>query len=416
MRKLTLLPLALSVLAACAEGPTSTASPPDGAAGLNISGAIYTTASGCTGVNVNIFQHKDSVYLDGGPQTANSQGLPEGAYFVQVTTPEGTLLGYSPTAVALVEADGRFAECYHLSEILLRASDDTPGYDDTDNGGGEYKVWISTGPDFVNNASKTDNFKVAAPPPPPPTWLHVRKYYDANANGAWDAGEVSILGWRISINGVFASTEYDSEVDPGSYTVAESMPIETGWMAINAAPATLTLAAGDVGNVAFGNLCTGAGGGLTLGFWSNKNGQALVGAGDLAMLTALNLRNASGGNADFTAYNPFRSWILNATATNMAYMLSAQLAAMELNVYNGNVNGGSLIYAPGTTSANGYGFATVSAVMAEANASLGTDPVTVASGAARSYQEALKNALDNGNNNRNFVQAGPCAFSFPALP
>jgi hypothetical protein len=32
---------------------------------------------------------------------------------------------------------------------------------------------------------------------------------------------------------------------------------------------------------------------------------------------------------------------------------------MELNVYNGFVDGDALIYAPGTTSANPLGFATV---------------------------------------------------------
>ena len=50
--------------------------------------------------------------------------------------------------------------------------------------------------------------------------------------------------------------------------------------------------------VEFGNLCLGAGGGLTLGFWSNKNGKALFGADDLALMVSLNLRNASGSNFD----------------------------------------------------------------------------------------------------------------------
>ena len=45
----------------------------------------------------------------------------------------------------------------------------------------------------------------------------------------------------------------------------------------------------------FGNVCIGAGGGHTLGFWSNKNGQALFGTDDLAaMVGGLNLRNANG--------------------------------------------------------------------------------------------------------------------------
>jgi hypothetical protein len=91
----------------------------------------------------------------------------------------------------------------------------------------------------------------------------------------------------------------------------------------------------------------------------------------------------------------------------MAYMLSAQLSAMELNVRNGNVNGGSLIYAPGTTSADANGFATVNAVMTEANIELGLHGLTLSGSPYRSYQEALKNALDRANNNLSFVQAGP---------
>jgi hypothetical protein len=97
----------------------------------------------------------------------------------------------------------------------------------------------------------------------------------------------------------------------------------------------------------------------------------------------------------------------------MAYMLSAQLAAMELNVYNGLVPSGSLIYAPGTTSANPAGFASVNDVMAEANALLLANGNIGASSPDRVHAEALKNALDKANNNLNFVQGTPCAFSFP---
>jgi hypothetical protein len=138
----------------------------------------------------------------------------------------------------------------------------------------------------------------------------------------------------------------------------------------------------------------------------------LVDSLDLGMLTNRNLRNSLGGPFDPGSYAAFRTWILGASATNMAYMLSAQLAAMELNVFNGKVNGAALVYAPGATSANGLGFASVNALMSEANTSLGTDGNTVAAGATRAYQEALKNALDRANNNLNFVQAQPCAYTF----
>jgi len=187
---------------------------------------------------------------------------------------------------------------------------------------------------------------------------------------------------------------------------------QTNWVATTPTSVNVTLAAGDDTTVSFGNLCLGGGGGLTLGFWSNKNGQALFGGDDLLLMTIVNLRNGNGTDFDPASYAKFRSWILGASATNMAYMLSAQLAAMELNVNNGLVGAGALIYAPGTASANALGFATVGAVMAEANAALGANGYTVAAGTDRTRQEALKNALDRANNNLNFVQAGPCAFAF----
>jgi hypothetical protein len=385
-----------------------------------VSGAIFTTDSTCTGVNLNIYASKDDVYLDGGPSHPSAAGLPDGAYYVRVTEPGGTLLGTSvgtanPQPVTV--SGGEFAQCYQLSAILQKASDSTPGYDDTGNPGGEYKVWVSNEASFTNSSTKTDNFKVKAAAAPNPPTLHVRKFYDANANGLDDDSQ-PITGWQVRIQDGFdivRSTPVDIIVAPDDYTVTESNPIETNWVHTTPSPVTLTLAAGEDKTVTFGNLCLGAGGGLTLGFWSNKNGQALFGSDDLALMVSLNLRNANGTGFDPTGYAQFRPWLLNATATNMAYMLSAQLAAMELNVLNGSVNGNALIYAPGTTSANSLGFATVNAVMAEANTALATNGLVLADSPVRAYQEALKNALDNANNNRTFVQATPCAFSFAAV-
>jgi diketogulonate reductase-like aldo/keto reductase len=78
---------------------------------------------------------------------------------------------------------------------------------------------------------------------------------------------------------------------------------------------------------------------------------------------------------------------------------------------HGKVDANALIYAPGTNSANSIGFATVGAIMAEANSSLSSNGLTL-SGDIRAYQETLKNALDNANNNKTFVQLNPCTFSF----
>jgi hypothetical protein len=170
-----------------------------------------------------------------------------------------------------------------------------------------------------------------------------------------------------------------------------------------------------VSGLYFGNLCVGAGGGLTLGFWSNKNGQALITSDDLFFLTALNLRNSNGSNFDPTSKTALRTWLLNGTAVNMAYMLSVQLAAMELNVRHGFVSGTALVYAPGSASANVNGFATVQALEDEADATLGADGYTVDGDPLRAYQESLKTALDNANNNKTFVQATPATCPTPTF-
>jgi hypothetical protein len=402
----------LAILAAC----LLTVMLPSAVLAAPISGAVFTTEAACDGTNVNIFTSKDAVYLDGGPAHEGAAGLPDGDYYVQVTEPNGTVLGKTTTASVSVTG-GEFDVCYQLSAILSTASSGftVAGYDTTSNAGGEYKVWASQDPTFPNASSKTDNFKVDEEVTQPAT-LNVIKFYDANANGINDDAQL-ITGWKVRIQDnidLIRFTPVSIVVDPDTYTVTEFMPIETNWVSTTANPVVITLAAGQTATVEFGNLCLGAGGGRTLGFWSNKNGQALIGAADLAMLVALNLRNANGTHFDPATAAALRTWLLNATATNMAYMLSAQLAAMELNVFNGFVSGGSLIYAPGTESANALGFATIDDVMAEANTLLGSaDPLVIGSSSAlRPLAEALKDALDDANNNLTFVQPTPCAFSF----
>src|SRR5262249_9784025 len=84
-------------------------------------------------------------------------------------------------------------------------------------------------------------------------------------------------------------------------------------------------------------------GGFTLGFWHNKNGQALLTQADFDMLNALNLKNADGSDQDFTGSlaqekaQP-NNWLINGSATNMASMLSVQFATLELNTSHGFIN------------------------------------------------------------------------------
>jgi hypothetical protein len=319
-----------------------------------MSGAIFTTDAGCDGTNINIYDSKGDVYLDGGPAHPGAAGLPDGSYYVKVTEPDGTLLGYTLTA-SLTVTGGEFDDCYRLVDILVKASDASPGYDDTGNSGGEYKVWASMDPDFANSASKTDNFKVKSDPPQP-GHLIVQKFYDANADGLWTAGEPEISGWEVTIQDAphvwidsVAYTPVDYVDEGGSFTVKESDPDQQNWNATTPTSVDATINAGQTTTVVFGNLCLGAGGGLTLGFWSNKNGEKLY---DNAVAVAQNLVDASGNAFDPANHKEFKAWILGASATNMAYMLSAQLAAMTQNVSNGNVSASAIVYAPGTGSAN----------------------------------------------------------------
>jgi hypothetical protein len=87
----------------------------------------------------------------------------------------------------------------------------------------------------------------------------------------------------------------------------------------------------------------------------------------------------------------------------MAYMLSVQLAAMRLNIEAGFVNPNNF-YAP-------YG-GTIHDLVADADAALAADGLTLSGDPNRALQEELKNYLDQLNNNATVVKYTPCHYSF----
>lgn len=162
---------------------------------------------------------------------------------------------------------------------------------------------------------------------------------------------------------LYTSLQFDT------YTAREHAPIQGNWYSTAPTPVDMgsgilnkravTVSSGSPNaTVTFGNVCTGAGGGHTLGFWSNKNGQATMTtynmANQLAHLRTLNLVNPSGSEFNPTDYASFRKWLLSGNAVNM-----------------------SLAGVP-----------------------------------QRAYQGLLKTALDRANNNLTFVQNQPCAYTF----
>jgi hypothetical protein len=260
-----------------------------------------------------------------------------------------------------------------------------------------------------------------------PAKLCVTKFFDGDTDGLRDGVplEQSISGWQIAVTplgggstALFttgANGEAPIFMAPGAYEVCE---LTGGWIATVPTCFVVTFAGDfpyepDVTRHEFGNVCLGAGGGRTLGFWSNRNGQRIFTATDLGKMGELNLRDANGKAFDPASYTAFRTWLLGANATNMAYMLSAQFAAIYLNASHGFIDPYALIYAPGVASANALGFATIWDVAVEANATLAAAGLTLAGSPARAYQTALKDALDRANNNLNFVQHTPATCPAP---
>lgn len=446
-----------------------------GRSAMAFSGAIFTSTGDGAPVNLNHYRDCTDVYLNGGPQGQSSNGLPDGTYYFQVTDPNGgTLLSTDAAACRqLVVSNERVAGvptstpagctdaggALHANGVFNSANGSTPvqlaPFGTTPNVGKEYKVWLiaqtsatidESDPKviiFNHNDSKTDNFKVenacngggggGGGGDPETSTISGFKFYDANVNGYFDFDEFGISGWKIFIFGgpesfdtTTDSTDLAGEysfinLEDGTYGVCEVIPsLAPVWVPTTSTQITGIAVPPDSDEHNFGNVCLGPGGGKTLGFWSNKNGKAVMNDGgtlapELALLSGLCLRNAIGNDVNPSDYSSFKSWILKATATNMAYMLSAQLAAMELNVESGQVADSAVVYAPGCgdSTLNSTGnFITINGLMATANTQLCINAITLAGNPERSDQECLKNALDAGNNNRNFVQATACEVNY----
>lgn len=405
--------------------------------GAQMPGAIWTTDVSLT-VDRNIYYNKCDVYLNGGPIKQNQPGLPDGDYYYKVTDPSGAVdlsENVKPLTDRLVTVvNGKF------SGVQLCPFEDTP------NPGGEYKVWLTSVDNynlyggFIPEWCKTDNFKVKGGEVPPPPELRGAiggfKYYDADVDGEMDPTEVTISCWLIELyedsvspGNLIASTFTDctgafsfSELAAGTYIVREVMPVCPCWIQtgpkdssvdIDPLPDVEVTAQGGVytvvlldndavaSDVNFGNVCLGGGGGHTLGYWSNKNGQRDIDAnwatinapgGMLYCSLLQGLPNTRPSAPYLTSKTEIKTFLLSANAVDMRYMLAAQWLAMKLNIACGYVNPSSLVW-------TGSGFMSIGAVCDAVCANW--------SSWDRATQEMYKNILDDANNNKNFVQPGP---------
>src|SRR5688572_24059447 len=137
------------LVTACMGGGFASAAP--------ISGALFTTD--VTGnVNVNQYENKEAVYLNGGPTNANcaAAGMDDGVYVFKVTNPSG--------GVDLSLDDISHREFTVVGGVVLSSLDhpivagDCSGvrvqvapFADTPNNGGVYKLWVTRKADYLAN-------------------------------------------------------------------------------------------------------------------------------------------------------------------------------------------------------------------------------------------------------------------------
>ena len=240
-----------------------------------VDGAIYTTTSTGTTVNGNIYDAKADVYLSGGPQNKNDNGLvPDGLYYFQVTDPSGSVLLSTDDVKCriVVVANGRVdgvpsndagglgtPSCYHsigtqddangalpVQLCSSAANGGCPGalpgppqsYYDTPNPGGEYKAWLtpvdSYSPNgslcgtnsrvtfgFCDSASKTDNFKIKIANA---AYVTVCKFNDQDGDGVQDHGDPLIAGWPVTATGVVDGTGRETDQDGCISFTATNLP------------------------------------------------------------------------------------------------------------------------------------------------------------------------------------------------
>lgn len=345
-----------------------------------------------------------------------------------------------------------------LGDIIALASITVDGTAGASNDG---SLWALTGAVTLAGATTVTACQSSAPPPPTLPFIQALKFCDLNGDGLLDTGDPGITNWEIILSpdpnkcsgftnaaGLLTCADlpfpdiYHVFEGSGSNCVHTATCINgvCGACSDNSAPCQndtycsvilghsagatcvptyppanpvaidLTSAISHY-QVEFGNVCLGTGGGMTMAFWASAKGQALIDSADLTLLDGLNLVNANGTSFQPTSSAQLKTWLLAATNTNMAYMLSAELAAMELNVQHGYVNGTALVLAgtaPGVCSVSGLsatGFITINNLMAEVTAQLAAagGNLTLVGNPKRVCQAFTENALNVTNNNQNFA-------------
>jgi hypothetical protein len=270
--------------------------------------------------------------------------------------------------------------------------------------------------------------------------VDVHKFVDINGDGIENGGDGGVAGIDITVwvdsNGdtvVDAGESHSGTTDengnfevcdigPGAVVVTEDLSASAfTWANVSSGNTSFTGTSGEDQSTFFGNILCNAGIAKTIGFWANNSektlGQILTLNNDLDAGGITNALYGTTGFAtgvnEFISFKAFRSWILGASAKNMSYMLSAQLAGAALNVGSGMASAYTLVtvtaaqdalITSATTLVDGQYVVQINDIIAEANAAL----LLTQTAENRSYLEALKTILDSFNNMTNWYDSLLC--------
>ncbi len=359
--------------------------------------------------------HKFEDHNGNGVQDVGDQGL--AGWHILVNGVDSATTGAGGVWGATVNAPGT----YTITEVTQT------GW--TETGTLSYTVVVAANGDITSGtASDNDflNFENYC--------IAVHKFVDINSDGIENGGDGGVAGITINIdtNGdtvpdYSGTTDADGnfevcDIGPGAVVVTEDLSQSAfTWENVSSGNTSFTGSSGVDQATSFGNILCNAGIAKTIGFWANNAdktlGQILTLNNDLDAGGITNALYGTSGFAtgvnEFISFKAFRSWILGASAKNMSYMLSAQLAGAALNVGSGMASAYTLVtvtagqdalITSATTFVDGKYVVEINDIIAEANAAL----TLVETPENRAYLEALKTILDNFNNMTNWYDSPLC--------